>query len=156
PGRRARWARTAWGSNCWSMTPPTVRPPPDTPRPRTGTRGTGYYSDHHTVGESPPPRRPAALRASSRRLSMVPVRTAVSDLSLTGFDTAVVIVVLAIALVALVFGFMFRKQVLATPTGTDSMREIGAAVQEGASAYLTRQFKTLGVFAVVAFLLLLV
>ncbi|WP_289018985.1 sodium-translocating pyrophosphatase [uncultured Ornithinimicrobium sp.] len=87
---------------------------------------------------------------------MVPVRTAVSDLSLTGFDTAVVIVVLAIALVALVFGFMFRKQVLDTPTGTDSMRAIGAAVQEGASAYLTRQFKTLGIFAVVAFLLLLV
>src|SRR5699024_9401938 len=50
-----------------------------------------------------------------RRQSMVPVRAAASDLSLTGFDTAVVIVVLAIALVALVFGFMFRKQVLATP-----------------------------------------
>jgi K(+)-stimulated pyrophosphate-energized sodium pump len=87
---------------------------------------------------------------------MVPIRAAASDLSLSGADTSIVIVVLAIALVALVFGFMFRKQVLATPTGTDSMREIGAAVQEGASAYLTRMFKTLSVFAVVAFLLLLI
>ncbi|WP_131103490.1 sodium-translocating pyrophosphatase [Ornithinimicrobium sufpigmenti] len=87
---------------------------------------------------------------------MVPLRAAASDLSLSGTDTSIVVVVLAIALVALVFGFMFRKQVLATPTGTDSMREIGAAVQEGASAYLARMFKTLGIFAVVAFLLLLV
>ncbi|QFG67601.1 sodium-translocating pyrophosphatase [Ornithinimicrobium pratense] len=87
---------------------------------------------------------------------MVPLRAAASDLSLSGADTSIVVVVLAIALVALVFGFMFRKQVLATPTGTDSMREIGAAVQEGASAYLARMFKTLSIFAVVAFLLLLV
>ena len=87
---------------------------------------------------------------------MVPIRAAASELSLSGADTSIVIVVLAIALVALVFGFMFRKQVLATPTGTESMREIGAAVQEGASAYLARMFKTLSIFAVVAFLLLLV
>ena len=35
------------------------------------------------------------------------------------------------------------------------MREIGAAVEEGAQAYLTRQFKTLGIFVVLVFGLLL-
>ena len=42
------------------------------------------------------------------------------------------------------------------PEGTENMRSIGQAVQEGAQAYLTRQFKTLAVFAAVAFLLLFV
>ncbi|MDO5740677.1 MAG: sodium/proton-translocating pyrophosphatase, partial [Ornithinimicrobium sp.] len=85
---------------------------------------------------------------------MSPVRAA-SDLSLTSADTSIVIVVLCIALVALVMGFFFRKEVLAASPGTESMQTIGAAVQEGASAYLARQFRTLSVFAVVAFLLLL-
>ena len=40
-------------------------------------------------------------------------------------------------------GFIFRRQVLAADPGTDSMQEIGAAVEEGAQAYLGRQFKTL-------------
>ncbi len=86
---------------------------------------------------------------------MTPVRAA-SDISLSTADTSIVVVVLAISVLALVMGFVFRRQVLATSTGTESMQEIGAAVQEGASAYLGRQFRTLGIFAVVAFLLLLV
>ena len=49
----------------------------------------------------------------------------------------------------------FRSQVLAAGEGTDKMKEIAAAVQEGASAYLTRQFRTLAVFVVLVFLLLL-
>ncbi|WP_151525747.1 sodium-translocating pyrophosphatase [Serinicoccus kebangsaanensis] len=85
---------------------------------------------------------------------MSPVAAA-SEASLSGADTSIVIVVLCIALVALVMGFMFRKEVLAASPGTDSMREIGGAVQEGASAYLGRQFRTLGIFAVVAFFLLM-
>ena len=85
---------------------------------------------------------------------MSPVRAA-SDITLTGTDTSIVIVVLCIALVALVMGFMFRKEVLAASPGTESMQRIGGAVQEGASAYLARQFRTLGIFAVVAFVLLM-
>jgi K(+)-stimulated pyrophosphate-energized sodium pump len=85
---------------------------------------------------------------------MTPVR-AVSEVTLSAGDTSIVIVVLCIAVVALVFGFMFRREVLAASPGTESMQEIGAAVQEGASAFLRRQFKTLGIFAVVAFFLLM-
>ena len=44
---------------------------------------------------------------------------------------------------------------LAAGEGTDKMKEIAAAVQEGASAYLNRQFRTLSVFVVLVFLLLL-
>ena len=52
--------------------------------------------------------------------------------------------------------YVFRQEVLAAPEGTENMKRIGHAVEEGAQAYLTRQFKTLAVFAVIAFLLLFV
>ena len=51
--------------------------------------------------------------------------------------------------------WMFRQEVLAAGEGTDNMKNIAHAVQEGANAYLTRQFRTLGVFAAIAFFLLL-
>ncbi len=74
---------------------------------------------------------------------------------LAGSNLTLVIVVAAIALVALAMGAMFRGQVLAAGEGTTNMKNIAQAVQEGASAFLGRQFRTLGVFAVVAFILLL-
>ncbi|USQ79619.1 sodium-translocating pyrophosphatase [Ornithinimicrobium faecis] len=76
------------------------------------------------------------------------------DIDLSGGEISIVIVVALIALAALVMGFKFRQEVLATDPGTPSMQEIGKAVQEGAQAYLQRQFKTLGIFVVIAFLLL--
>jgi K(+)-stimulated pyrophosphate-energized sodium pump len=73
---------------------------------------------------------------------------------LSGGNLVLVVVVGVVAAVALVMGVMFRQQVLAAGEGTTTMQEIARAVQEGASAYLTRQFRTLAVFVVVAFLLL--
>jgi K(+)-stimulated pyrophosphate-energized sodium pump len=73
---------------------------------------------------------------------------------LAGGNLTFVYVVLAIAVIALVLGMMFRRQVLAAGQGTANMQAIAQAVQEGASAFLTRQFKTLGVFAAIAFVLL--
>jgi K(+)-stimulated pyrophosphate-energized sodium pump len=78
------------------------------------------------------------------------------DVSLSGGNVAFVVVVALIGAVALVMAGMFRQEVLAADEGTDRMKEIGRAVQEGAEAYLNRQFKTLAVFAFVAFLLLFV
>ena len=66
-----------------------------------------------------------------------------------------VIIVAVIALAALGMAWMFRTEVLAADEGTDNMKNIAHAVQEGASAYLTRQFRTLGIFAAVAFVALL-
>ncbi|GAA6524805.1 sodium-translocating pyrophosphatase [Intrasporangium sp. DVR] len=59
-----------------------------------------------------------------------------------------------VALVALVIAFVLRAGVLAAGQGTPKMQEISAAVQEGAAAYLARQFRTLGIFVVIVFVLL--
>ncbi len=74
---------------------------------------------------------------------------------LAGSNLVLVIVVALIALGALGMAMMFRGQVLAAGEGTDNMKRIAQAVQEGANAYLTRQFRTLAVFAAIAFFLLM-
>ncbi|HQG12611.1 MAG TPA: sodium/proton-translocating pyrophosphatase, partial [Dermatophilaceae bacterium] len=79
---------------------------------------------------------------------------AAPEVALEGLNLTLVLVVLVISLIALAMGAMFRRQVLAADPGTERMQEIGAAVQEGAQAYLQRQFKTLGGFVVLVFLLL--
>ena len=73
----------------------------------------------------------------------------------TGGNLVLVIVVALIALGALAMAAMFRQEVLAAGEGTDNMKNIAQAVQEGADAYLQRQFRTLAIFAVIAFLALL-
>ncbi len=75
-------------------------------------------------------------------------------LTLSSSDRTVVGAVAVVALIALAIGFVLRKEVLAAGEGTERMQEIGRAVQEGAAAYLNRQFRTLGVFVVIVFLLL--
>ena len=52
---------------------------------------------------------------------------------------------LACSLLAIGYGFVSVKWILAQPDGSDRMREIGHAIQEGASAYLNRQYTTIGV-----------
>ncbi len=75
-------------------------------------------------------------------------------LSLTGANVTYVVIAAVIALVALVFAAALTKAVLAAGTGTTNMQEISGAVQEGASAYLLRQFRTLAIFVVIAVVLL--
>ena len=74
---------------------------------------------------------------------------------LSGGNLVLVIIVLLIALGALAMAYMFRQEVLAAGEGTDNMKNIAHAVQEGANAYLQRQFRTLAIFAVVAFFALM-
>ncbi|WP_019136223.1 sodium-translocating pyrophosphatase [Cellulomonas massiliensis] len=66
----------------------------------------------------------------------------------------IVAVIAAVAVAALVVAAVLRRQVLAADEGTASMQTIAKAVQEGASAYLSRQFRTLALFAVVVCALL--
>jgi K(+)-stimulated pyrophosphate-energized sodium pump len=74
--------------------------------------------------------------------------------SLTGSNLTYVIIAVVIALVALGFAAALVRAVLGTGTGTKKMQEIAGAVQEGANAYLYRQFRTLAVFVVIAVILL--
>ena len=69
-------------------------------------------------------------------------------------DKVIVYLILLISLVALGFAALFAREVLSAGQGTPKMIEISKAVQEGAAAYLRRQFKTLAVFAVLVFALL--
>jgi K(+)-stimulated pyrophosphate-energized sodium pump len=61
---------------------------------------------------------------------------------------------LACSVLALVFGGVWIKGILALPDGNDRMREIAAAVQQGAQAYLNRQYTTIAIVGVILFLLM--
>jgi K(+)-stimulated pyrophosphate-energized sodium pump len=75
--------------------------------------------------------------------------------TVTGSNVTWVAVVAVIAVLALAMAGWLVRQVLAAGQGTAKMQEIATAVQEGAAAYLRRQFRTLGVFVVVIFFVLL-
>ncbi|MFA5626561.1 MAG: sodium-translocating pyrophosphatase [Thiohalomonadaceae bacterium] len=60
---------------------------------------------------------------------------------------------LACAVAALIYGGASVNWILSKPTGNDRMREIAAAIQEGAQAYLNRQYITIGAVGVVLFFL---
>src|SRR5699024_2066664 len=63
-------------------------------------------------------------------------------------------VVLAIAVIGLLYALMLRKQVLAAPQGTKKMQDIADAVREGANAYLGAQFRKIGPLIIVITILL--
>ncbi len=65
------------------------------------------------------------------------------------FEDRALWIILGISLIALLFAYYLVREVLAAPQGTDKMKEIARAIQEGASAYLRRQFTTVGVFLVI-------
>ncbi|WP_405664074.1 sodium-translocating pyrophosphatase [Streptomyces sp. NBC_01166] len=92
-------------------------------------------------------------------LTHVPVpsgrSTSLAAAVLTDSNRLIVVVIAVVALAALVVAQLLARQVLAAGEGTERMKEIAAAVQEGANAYLARQLRTVGIFAVVVFFLLL-
>jgi K(+)-stimulated pyrophosphate-energized sodium pump len=61
---------------------------------------------------------------------------------------------IACAVSAIVYGIISILWILKQPNGTDRMREIAAAIQEGASAYLNRQYLTIGMVGVVLFVVI--
>ena len=68
-------------------------------------------------------------------------------------NTAIMIA-LACGVVALLYGGFTAQWILKQPDGNDRMREIAAAVQTGAKAYLNRQYSTIGGVGVVLFVII--
>src|SRR5712692_5506848 len=75
--------------------------------------------------------------------------------TVTGSNVTWVAVVAVIGVLALAMAGWLVREVLAASQGTAKMQEIALAIQEGAAAYLRRQFRTLGVFVVLIFFVLL-
>ena len=68
--------------------------------------------------------------------------------------SSALIAILACGVIALLYGVVTARQVLAADAGSARMQEISAAVQVGARAYLNRQYTTIGIVGVVIFIVL--
>ena len=68
--------------------------------------------------------------------------------TLSGSEWGWLIFAAAVAVIALLLGVVLMRGVLAQEQGTDKMQEIAGAIQEGALAYLKRQFRTIGMIVI--------
>ena len=67
-----------------------------------------------------------------------------------------VLIAIALGLLAVVYGFVTSRQVLNAGAGNEKMQEIAGAIQEGAQAYLKRQYTTIGIVGVAVAVLVFV
>src|SRR3989339_417597 len=68
-------------------------------------------------------------------------------------DTTIIIALVA-AVISIVFGIILTRNILKLSSGNEKMQEIAKAIQQGARAYLNRQYKTIAVIGVIVFILL--
>ena len=68
--------------------------------------------------------------------------------------TTMQIFIILCGLAAVLYGFITSRQILSLNTGNKKMVEIANAIQEGARAYLNRQYMTIGIVGVVIFILI--
>ncbi|MEK7609948.1 MAG: sodium-translocating pyrophosphatase [Patescibacteria group bacterium] len=65
-----------------------------------------------------------------------------------------IIFALISSVIALAYGALLISSIMKKPTGNDKMKEIAAAIQAGAKAYLNRQYRTIAIIAVILFIIL--
>ncbi len=70
------------------------------------------------------------------------------------FSNNAVLIAVICALGAVVYGVLLIRWLLALPSGDEKMREVAGAVQEGAKAYLGRQYRTIAMVGIVVFLII--
>jgi K(+)-stimulated pyrophosphate-energized sodium pump len=85
---------------------------------------------------------------------LIPAALPLDATALSTGSTLIMAVIAVVAVLSLGVAGVLLRQVLRADDGTPAMRTIAQAVQEGASAYLGRQFRTLALFAVLVFALL--
>src|SRR5262245_61634443 len=70
-------------------------------------------------------------------------------MGLSEFEKGAVLVVLAIAILGIIYAFWLRAQILRQDKGTPRMQEVWGFIKAGANAYLSRQFRTIAILIVV-------
>lgn len=66
----------------------------------------------------------------------------------------IIITLTAFSLIAILYGVVLIARILSLPSGDNKMNEIAKAIQEGAKAYLNRQYKTISIIAIILFLII--
>jgi K(+)-stimulated pyrophosphate-energized sodium pump len=81
-------------------------------------------------------------------LSLFAAEGGYQEFELRGGEWAVLLLSVAAALLAIAVGFFLARKVMEADEGTPKMKEIALAIQEGALAYLKRQFRTIAVILI--------
>ena len=62
--------------------------------------------------------------------------------------------IIASGLLAILYGYIVGKQILSASPGNSKMQDIASAIQEGARAYLNRQYKTIGIVGIIILIII--